>query len=228
MRIGLETWFPKPNPMLERHLSVSSWHIVTLTLFSELQVQLFWFSFQQTGFFLMKIPSQEVLAPPATTAFRPEPSDRRRKMLRSIWGPWGELLRRSCPRVVSPSSGRTLLCRGWGAQKACEDSTGCSMLGWWSFRNFGSWDMEHCKQRLAVPFLSIFLFEGCSRDASHGARPSTGVPSCLHLICCLTARLGEQSSRVPIHRIEAQQVFKSLSILLPLLVLLLQLFAGLH
>lgn len=95
--------------------------------------------------------------------------------------------------------------------------------------------MGHCKQRLAVPFLSIFLFEGCSRDASHGARPSTGVPSCLHLICCLTARLGEQSSRVPIHRIEAQQVFKSLSILLPLLALLrgisfcqLQLFAGLH
>ena len=156
MRIGLETWFPKPNPMLERHLSVSSWHIVTLTLFSELQVQLFWFSFQQTASWKSQ-PSQEVLAPPATTAFRPEPSDRHGRRCLRCWGPWGELLRRSCPRVVSPSSGRTLLCRGWGAQKACEDSTGCSMLGWWSFRNFGSREMGHCKQRLAVPFSSIFL-----------------------------------------------------------------------
>lgn len=69
-------------------------------------------------------------------------------------------------------------------------------------------------------FHPSFWFKGCSRDASHVARPSTGVPSCLHLICCLTARLGEQSSRVQIHRIEAQRVFKSLLKILPLLVLL--------
>ncbi len=42
------------------------------------------------------------------------------------------------------------------------------------------------------------MLERCLRCA----RPSTGVPSCLHLICCLTSRLGEQSSRVPTNRID--------------------------
>ena len=174
------------------------------------------------------------MAPPATTAFRLEPSDRHGRGCLRCWGPCSELLRRSCPRVVSPSSGRTLLCRGWGAQKAkIQQVAVCSGDGRFEISDHEIWDTANSGWQ--CHFYPSFWFKGCSRDASHGARPSTGVPSCLHLICCLTARLGEQSSRVPIHKIEAQQVFKSSSILLPSLVLRrgisfcqLQLFAGLH